>query len=86
MEADGSPFSGMVSMIGVHYEDKCVCTGFASHLALPMLRERAGEAMGEAEAKQLMQDALRVRLRACCCLCRALPVPCARGSVFVGWR
>ena len=51
----------MVSMIGVHYEDTCVCTGFAAHLALPMLREHSSAAMGEADAKKLMQDALRVR-------------------------
>lgn len=61
LQPDGQHFIGMVSMIGVHYTDSCICTGFASHLALPLLRQYQQDSMSEQEAKGLMQDALRVR-------------------------
>lgn len=60
LQPDNTQFVGMVSMIGVQYTDSCVCTGFASHLALPLLRQYHTSDMGEANAKDLMQDALRV--------------------------
>lgn len=60
LESDGKKFIGMVSMIGVQYTDSCVCTGFASHLALPLLRQYHTDDMNESTAKDLMQDALRV--------------------------
>jgi ribosomal protein S15P/S13E len=61
LELDGAPFCGMVSMIGVQYSDACVCTGFASHLALPLLRQYQKSDMSEADAAALMKEALRVR-------------------------
>ena len=63
VQPDGSPFCGMVSMIGVHYDDSCICTGFASHLALPLLRDAHSAEMSEADADKLMKDALRVGIR-----------------------
>ncbi|KAG2492385.1 hypothetical protein HYH03_009333 [Edaphochlamys debaryana] len=56
---DGS-FLGMVGMIGTHYTDNHVTTGFANQLARPLFRERQKDDMSEEEALQLMYDALKV--------------------------
>lgn len=61
LEPTGAPFCGMVSMIGVHYDDSAVCTGFASHLALPLIRQFQTADMSEEAATKLMKEALRVR-------------------------
>jgi 20S proteasome subunit beta 7 len=53
-------FLGMVGMIGTHYSDSHVTTGFANHLARPLFRERQSDDMSEEAAAQLMYDALRV--------------------------
>jgi 20S proteasome alpha/beta subunit len=47
-------------MIGTHYSDSHVTTGFANHLARPLFRERQSDDMSEADAVKLMHDALRV--------------------------
>jgi 20S proteasome subunit beta 7 len=47
-------------MIGTHYSDSHVTTGFANHLARPLFRERQSDDMSEAAAVELMHDALRV--------------------------
>lgn len=57
---DGQPFLGMVGMIGTHYTDSHVTTGFASQLARPLFRERQSDDMSEEDALKLMYDALRV--------------------------
>ncbi|GLC46596.1 hypothetical protein PLESTB_001221700 [Pleodorina starrii] len=56
----GSAFVGMVGMIGTHYTDSHVTTGFANQLARPLFRERQRDDMSEEEALQLMYDALKV--------------------------
>lgn len=63
LEPDDSPFCGVVTQLGVQFSDPCVCTGFAAHLALPMLRQLHSPDKSLADAKSLMMDALRV-----CCL------------------
>lgn len=60
VEADGTPFLGTVGMIGTHYVDSHVATGFGAHLARPLFRERQSDQMSEADAEALLRDALRV--------------------------
>lgn len=60
VEDDGSSFLGMVGMIGTHYSDSHVTTGFANMLARPLFREKHADDMSEADAVELMQEALRV--------------------------
>ncbi|KAK9804889.1 hypothetical protein WJX72_010345 [[Myrmecia] bisecta] len=57
---DGKPFLGTVGMIGTHYTDEHVATGFGNMLARPLFRERHHPDMSEAEATKLLHDALRV--------------------------
>lgn len=49
-----------VGMIGIHYTDDHVTTGFANHLARPLFRERHSNDMSEEDAITLLHDALRV--------------------------
>lgn len=60
IEPDGSSFCGAVSQLGVQYSDTCVCSGFASHLALPLLRQHQSAEMPLSDAKALMKEALKV--------------------------
>lgn len=57
---DGSSFLGMVNMIGTHYTDAHVATGFGAQLARPLFREKHREDMTAAEARALLEEALRV--------------------------
>lgn len=59
-KTSGKPFLGTVSMIGINYTDVHVTTGFASHLARPIFRERHSPDMDEAAATTMIHDALRV--------------------------
>jgi 20S proteasome subunit beta 7 len=56
----GASFLGTVGMIGSHYTDAHVATGFGSQLARPLFREKHREDMSEAEARALLEEALRV--------------------------
>eukprot|EP00850_Spirogloea_muscicola_P016490 SM000134S26933 [mRNA] locus=s134:34180:34703:- [translate_table: standard] len=47
-------------MIGVHYEDAHVATGFGNHLARPIFRAEHREDMSEAEGVALLEKCLRV--------------------------
>lgn len=53
-------YLGMVTMIGTHYTDSHVTTGFANSLARPLMRERQRDDMSEEEALQLLHDCLKV--------------------------
>eukprot|EP00879_Flechtneria_rotunda_P001826 GHRR01001992.1.p1 GENE.GHRR01001992.1~~GHRR01001992.1.p1 ORF type:complete len:297 (+),score=77.56 GHRR01001992.1:233-1123(+) len=53
-------FLGTVGMIGTHYTDSHVTTGFANHLARPLFREKQSDDMSEEAAVELMHEALRV--------------------------
>lgn len=63
VEPDGKGFLGCVSMIGTHYTDSHVATGFASQLARPLFRERQRDDMSEEDARALIHDALKVTQR-----------------------
>ena len=56
----GESFLGTVGMIGSHYTDAHVATGFGAHLARPLFREKHREDMSYAEARALLEDSLRV--------------------------
>lgn len=56
----GEAFLGCVGMIGTHYTDAHVATGFGAQLARPLFREKHREDMSAAEARELLEDALRV--------------------------
>lgn len=47
-------------MIGTHYKDAHVATGFGTHLARPLLRESHRPDMTEAEAVELLKRCLKV--------------------------
>ncbi len=53
VEQDGSSFLGMVGMVGTHYSDSHVTTGFASHLARPLFRKSQADDMSEEAAVQV---------------------------------
>eukprot|EP00877_Chromochloris_zofingiensis_P009749 jgi/Chrzof1/5027/Cz15g09020.t1 len=57
---DGKSFLGMVGMIGTHYTDSHVATGFASMLARPLFREKHSDDMSEEAAVELLHEALKV--------------------------
>lgn len=59
-DSSSSSFLGMVGMIGTHYVDSHVTTGFANHLARPLFREKQSDDMSEEAAVELMHEALRV--------------------------
>ena len=46
-------------MIGQHYADSHLAAGFGNHMARPLFREKHTDDMSEAEARALMEDALR---------------------------
>jgi 20S proteasome subunit beta 7 len=58
--AQGDPFLGYVDKIGTTYEDSFIATGFGSHLAIPILREKYREDLTEGEARALLEDCMRV--------------------------
>ncbi|GFP90027.1 proteasome subunit beta type-4 [Phtheirospermum japonicum] len=51
-----------VSMIGVHYEDDHVATGFGNHLAQPILRDEWNENLTFEEGVKLLEKCMRVLL------------------------
>mmetsp|Transcript_5173 Transcript_5173/g.11439 ORF Transcript_5173/g.11439 Transcript_5173/m.11439 type:complete len:161 (+) Transcript_5173:209-691(+) len=57
---DGEAFLGSVDMIGTAFTDDFLATGFGAHLALPILRKRWHPDMEEGEARELLEDCLRV--------------------------
>ncbi|KAK1324954.1 Proteasome subunit beta type-4 [Acorus calamus] len=61
---NGKKYLGMVSMIGVHFEDDHVATGFGNHLARPILRDEWREDLSFEEAVKLLEKCM------CVCLLR----------------
>lgn len=59
---NGQKYLGTVNMIGVHYEDDHVATGFGSHLARPILRKEWNENMSFEEGVKLLEKCMRVLL------------------------
>lgn len=56
----GEPFLGFVSMIGVHFTDDHIATGYGNHLVRPLLRNEQRNNMDEVAALQLLEKGLRV--------------------------
>lgn len=55
-------YLGTVSMIGVHYEDNHVATGFGNHLAKPILRDEWHEDLSFEDGVRLLEKCMRVLL------------------------
>jgi len=56
----GKKYLGMVSMIGVHFQDNHVATGFGNHLARPIFRDEWKEDMTLEEGVKLLEKCLLV--------------------------
>ncbi|KAK1435552.1 hypothetical protein QVD17_01318 [Tagetes erecta] len=56
---NGQKYLGSVSMIGVHFEDDHVATGFGNHLARPILREEWREDLTFEEGVKLLEKCMR---------------------------
>jgi len=57
---DGKSFLGYVDLYGTCFSDDYIATGFGTHLALPLIRDRWRADMSEGEARALLEDCLRV--------------------------
>ncbi|OEL32613.1 Proteasome subunit beta type-4, partial [Dichanthelium oligosanthes] len=55
-------YLGMVNMIGTHFEENHIATGFGNHLAIPILRAEWHEDMTFEEAVKLVEKCLLVLL------------------------
>ncbi|KAJ0935197.1 putative proteasome endopeptidase complex [Helianthus annuus] len=53
------PLLLIISMIGVHYEDDHIATGFGNHLARPILREEWREDLSFEEGVKLLEKCMR---------------------------
>jgi len=58
--AKGKILLGVVDKLGNAYEEKFITTGFGSHLALPLLREKYVDNMSEAQARALLETCMKV--------------------------
>ncbi|CAK9174408.1 unnamed protein product [Ilex paraguariensis] len=58
----GQKYLGTVNMIGVHYEDNHVATGFGNHLAQPILRDEWHENLSFEDGVKLLEKCMRVLL------------------------
>ncbi|KAL6197651.1 hypothetical protein ACLB2K_033257 [Fragaria x ananassa] len=59
---NGKQYLGMVSMIGVNFEDDHVATGFGNHLARPILRDEWRVDLSFEEGVKLLEKCMRVLL------------------------
>jgi len=57
---DGKSFLGSVDLIGTAYEDDFLATGFGSYLAIPIMRKKWRPDMEEGEARELLEECLRI--------------------------
>lgn len=57
---DGKSYLGASDMYGSQYEETFAASGLGRHLAIPMLRKAWREDMGEAEARKLLEECMRV--------------------------
>jgi 20S proteasome subunit beta 7 len=54
---------GTTNLLGTHYEDNTIATGFGSYLARPLLRkhyEKRGGKISEKEAIEILEESMRV--------------------------
>lgn len=59
---NGQKYLGTVNMIGVHYEENHVATGFGNHLARPIFRDEWHEDMTFEEGVKLLEKCMLVLL------------------------
>ncbi|XP_074319579.1 proteasome subunit beta type-4-like [Silene latifolia] len=59
---NGEKYLGTVNMIGVHYQDNHVATGFGNHLAVPILRDEWKEDLSFEDGVRLLEKCMRVLL------------------------
>ncbi|GMN34197.1 hypothetical protein TIFTF001_042013 [Ficus carica] len=59
---NGQKYLGTVTMIGVHFEDNHVATGFGNHLARPILREEWHENLSFEDGVKILEKCMRVLL------------------------
>uniref|UniRef100_A0A7N2MSX2 Proteasome subunit beta n=1 Tax=Quercus lobata TaxID=97700 RepID=A0A7N2MSX2_QUELO len=59
---NGQKYLGMVSMIGVNFEDNHVATGFGNHLARPILRDEWHDNLSFEDGVKLLEKCMRVLL------------------------
>eukprot|EP00457_Paulinella_chromatophora_P015252 gb/GEZN01015837.1/.p1 GENE.gb/GEZN01015837.1/~~gb/GEZN01015837.1/.p1 ORF type:complete len:242 (-),score=32.35 gb/GEZN01015837.1/:119-844(-) len=57
---EGKPFLGCVDLYGSTYQDDLIATGYGKYIAIPLLRKGWKADLSEAEAKKLLEDAMRV--------------------------
>ncbi|KAL1942318.1 hypothetical protein VTO73DRAFT_6382 [Trametes versicolor] len=60
---DGKRFLGYVDLLGTTYSAPSIATGYGSYIAIPLLRAAVDgkqDALGEAEARTLLHDCMRV--------------------------
>uniref|UniRef100_A0A6S8AP70 Proteasome subunit beta n=1 Tax=Aureoumbra lagunensis TaxID=44058 RepID=A0A6S8AP70_9STRA len=57
---DGESFLGVVDLRGTAYTDDVVATGYGAHLAMPVMRNKWRPGLEEGEARNLLEDCLRV--------------------------
>lgn len=57
---NGESVLGYVDLIGTTFSDNYMSTGYGSHIALPLLRRDWREDMTEAEARELLENSMRV--------------------------
>uniref|UniRef100_A0A7N2R888 Proteasome subunit beta type-4 n=1 Tax=Quercus lobata TaxID=97700 RepID=A0A7N2R888_QUELO len=55
---NGQKYLGMVSMIGVNFEDNHVATGFGNHLARPILRDEWHDNLGFEDGVKLLEKCM----------------------------
>ncbi|PON69663.1 Proteasome B-type subunit [Trema orientale] len=59
---NGQKYLGTVNMIGVHFEDDHVATGFGNHLARPILREEWHKDLSFEDGVKILEKCMRVLL------------------------
>lgn len=57
---NGKSFLSYVDLYGSNFEDDIVTTGYGAYLAAPLLRKKWRADMSEAEAKAMLEEAMRV--------------------------
>jgi 20S proteasome subunit beta 7 len=60
LDESQKPFLGWVDKIGTTFAEDIVATGFGSHLAIPLLREKYRPDLQEGEARALLEDCMRI--------------------------
>lgn len=60
---EDAPFLGLVDMVGSHYEDTTIATGYGAYIALPLMRkhyENLNGKISEEQAKKILEESMRV--------------------------